>query len=169
MELLAPYRNQFLEGVNYGNRFIPEPWMSSDDESIFKTKYGPEVIKPNDDFEDVSFCDIDDERILKYLDDKILEEDFQKMSSWGVKLVRVPTGYWNWIDLGWETTPYTPVEREAQRFRNMQMITPDQYAPYIDKIFTWAKQYDMKVLIEMHGAPGSQNGEMHSGCITGPK
>lgn len=21
----------------------------------------------------------------------------------------------------------------------------------------------------MHGAPGSQNGEMHSGCITGPK
>ena len=25
----------------------------------------------------------------------------------------------------------------------------------------------MKLFIEMHGAPGSQNGEMHSGCITG--
>lgn len=90
------------------------------------------------------------------------------MQSWGVKMVRVPTGYWNWIDLGWEVTPYTPVEREQQRFRNMQMVTPDQYEPYIDKIFTWAKDYDMKVLIELHGAPGSQNGEMHSGCITGP-
>lgn len=91
------------------------------------------------------------------------------MQSWGVKMVRVPTGYWNWIDLGWDVTPYTPVEREQQRFRNMQMITPDQYEPYIDKIFTWADKYDMKVLIELHGAPGSQNGEMHSGCITGPK
>lgn len=49
----------------------------------------------------------------------------------------------------------------------MQKVTPDQYAPYIDNIFTWAKKYGMKVFVEMHGAPGSQNGEMHSGCITG--
>ena len=28
-------------------------------------------------------------------------------------------------------------------------------------------RYDMKVLLELHGAPGSQNGEIHSGCVTG--
>lgn len=49
--------------------------MASDEESIYKTKYGPEVIKA-DYVDDVSFCDIEDDRILKYLDDKIKEEDF---------------------------------------------------------------------------------------------
>ena len=73
--------------------------MASDDESIYKTKYGPEIVKP-DYVDDLSLCDIEDDRMLKYLDDKVKEEDFQKMQSWGVKLLRVPTGYWNWIDLG---------------------------------------------------------------------
>ena len=27
----------------------------------------------------------------------------------------------------------------------------------------------MKVMLELHGAPGSQNGEIHSGCVTGPE
>lgn len=103
----APYKNKYLEGVNYGNRFIPEPDMSTDAESIFGTKYGPKVYKP-DNIDEYSFCDVEDDRILRYLDDKILEDDFKKMSDWGVKLVRVPTGYWNWIDLGWEVTPHAP-------------------------------------------------------------
>jgi hypothetical protein len=69
------YENSFIAGANYGNRFIPEPWMASDDESIYKTKYGPEIKKP-DYVGDLSFCDIEDDRILKYLDDKVKEEHF---------------------------------------------------------------------------------------------
>lgn len=49
--------------------------MASDDESIYKTKYGPEIVKP-DYVDDLSLCDIEDDRMLKYLDDKVKEEDF---------------------------------------------------------------------------------------------
>jgi hypothetical protein len=39
------------------------------------------------------------------------------MKEYGVKMLRVPTGYWNWVDLG-EMTPNAP-ERVAARFKNL--------------------------------------------------
>lgn len=163
---VSPTTSSFIEGVNYGNRFIPEPWMAADADSIYKSpKYGPEVIKPHH-LSDLSFCDITDDRILRYLDDNVKEEHFKKMQQWGVKIIRLPTGYWNWLDLGQDVTPNGP-DDVAARFKNMQRVTPEQYTPYINKVFEWAEAYGMKVFVELHGAPGSQNGEMHSGCITG--
>ena len=38
------------------------------------------------------------------------------------------------------------------------------YRPYIDKIFSYARKYGIKVMLDLHGAPGSQNGASHSGC-----
>ena len=99
MESLQQSGSSYLEGVNYGNRFIPEPWMARDEDSIYKTKYGPEVKKP-DNVGDLSFCDVTDDRIIRYLDDMVKEEHFRMMQSWGVKVVRLPAGYWNWLDLG---------------------------------------------------------------------
>ena len=34
---------------------------------------------------------------------------------------------------------------------------------YIDKAVEWAVQFNMTVLIDLHGCPGSQNGQDHSG------
>ena len=51
----------------------------------------------------------------------------------------------------------------------VKAVKPSQYEPYIDKIFRYAGQYGVQLLPELHGAPGSQNGEMHSGCVTGPE
>ena len=36
-------------------------------------------------------------------------------------------------------------------------------APYIDKAISWARQTGLKVWIDLHGAPGSQNGFDNSG------
>ena len=36
-------------------------------------------------------------------------------------------------------------------------------APYIDKAIAWARQTNLKVHIDLHGAPGSQNGFDNSG------
>ena len=36
-------------------------------------------------------------------------------------------------------------------------------APYIDKAITWANQTGLKVLLDLHGAPDSQNGYDNSG------
>jgi len=155
---------EFVKGTNYGNIFLPEDWMTGDGESIFGTRYGPSVQKPWD-VERFSLCDVPDDRILRWLDDKIQEYDFQKMQDYGVKLLRVPTGYWNWVDIG-DATPNCP-DNVAARFRNLQAVKPVQYEPYIDKIYQFASQHGIQVFMELHGAPGSQNGEIHSGCVTG--
>ena len=68
----------WLPGVNYGNRFIPEPWMADDSYSIYGTKYGPAVQKASN-VKEVSFCDVTDDRILRWLDDNVKEEHFAQM------------------------------------------------------------------------------------------
>ena len=51
----------------------------------------------------------------------------------------------------------------------MKAVKPSQYEPHMDKIFRLAGEHNIKLLPELHGAPGSQNGEIHSGCVTGPE
>ena len=82
-----------------------------------------------------------------------------------MKLLRMPTGYWNWVDIG-DATPNSP-DNVAGRFRNLQAVKPNQYEPYIDKIYQYASNHGIQVFMELHGAPGSHNGEIHSGCVTG--
>ena len=104
--------------------------------SIFAgNKYGNKTYPPSEDME-VSLCDVEDDRILDWLEDTIKEEDFIKMKEYGVQLLRLPTGYWNWVDLG-NLTPNGPPET-VQRFRNLQAVKPVQYQMYIDRIFEFA-------------------------------
>ena len=39
-------------------------------------------------------------------------------------------------------------------------------AKYLDKAVKWAEKYGIKVLVDLHGAPGSQNGFDNSGQFT---
>ena len=114
---------EFMKGVNYGNRFTPEAWMNmnswthKDFDSIFGPKYGtPDVTAPHEGMEP-SLCDVTDARILSWLNDTIEEEDFRKMKEYGVKLLRLPTGYFNWVD----AMPEVP-DDVAPRIRNLQVI-----------------------------------------------
>ena len=115
---------EFMKGVNYGNRFTPEAWMNmnswshEDFDSIFGPKYGSIVSAPHEGMEP-SLCDVTDDRILRWLENTIREEDFRKMKEYGVKLLRLPTGYWNWVDLG-DATPNAP-DDVAARYRNLQV------------------------------------------------
>ena len=73
----------------------------------------------------------------------ITEEDFQWMASNGVNAVRIPVGYWLFGD----EPPYVgSIER-------------------LDWAVEMATKYDLKVLLCLHGAPGSQNGKDHSGKV----
>jgi len=66
----------------------------------------------------------------------IKEEDFEWLSKNNVSFLRIPVGYWIFEDSG---------------------------IKYLDFAFTQAKKYNMKILIDLHGAAGSQNGKHHSG------
>jgi glucan 1,3-beta-glucosidase len=80
-------------------------------------------------------------RLKKHRDSFIAEQDFAWLAAHNVEIVRLPIGYWLFGD----ELPYMGTVQ------------------YVDKAFAWAKKHHLKILLDMHGAPGSQNGEMHSG------
>ena len=62
--------------------------------------------------------------------------------------MRTPIGYW-----AFEVGPGEP-------YISGQL-------PYLQKAIGWASTYGLKVLVDLHGAPGSQNGQPHSGISDG--
>lgn len=73
------------------------------------------------------------------------EADFAEMASYGLNHIRLPVGYW----------AYNPVPGEP-------FVSKDQLQ-YVDQIITWAGKYGLYVLLDLHGAAGSQNGFDNSG------
>ena len=69
--------------------------------------------------------------------------DFQKIRDAGFNMVRLPIGYWAYDN---SNSPYVTGA-----------------APYLDAAIDWARQTGLKVMIDLHGAPGSQNGFDNSG------
>ena len=70
--------------------------------------------------------------------------DFQRIAAAGFNSVRIPIGYWAYQKADGE--PYV-----------------QGAAPYMDSAIGWARQTGLKVWIDLHGAPLSQNGFDNSG------
>jgi glucan 1,3-beta-glucosidase len=72
------------------------------------------------------------------------EADFQQIANYGLNHVRIPIGYWAF-----------------------QLVDGDPYVQgqeaYLDRAIGWARQAGLKVWVDLHGAPGSQNGFDNSG------
>lgn len=83
------------------------------------------------------------ERIKRHRDTYITEADFMWMAKNNIELLRIPVGYW----LFEEDESYVSGVR------------------YLDWAMEMAQKYNLKVLIDLHGAPGSQNGLDHGGKI----
>lgn len=77
------------------------------------------------------------------------EGDFWKIKDAGFNMVRIPIGYWAFMDAG---------EGYAAGA-----------AEYLDRAIGWARKTGLKVMIDLHGAPRSQNGFDHSGHKTTPQ
>ena len=77
--------------------------------------------------------------LKNHWDTWITEADFARIAAAGLNHVRLPVGSWAWDVSGGE--PYIQGQ-----------------LPYLRKAITWARKYGIKVIIDLHGAPGSQNG-----------
>ena len=88
------------------------------------------------------------------------------MSEFGVNFVRLPLGYWNVVDM--KKKPNGPDKEQRERMGNLAKMMPAaKYRPYIENVMRWAEKYGLQVLLDLHGAPGSQNPSSHNGCNTG--
>lgn len=77
------------------------------------------------------------------------EEDFAEIASAGLNWVRIPVGWW--MIETWSGEPFL----EGVSFK------------YFLKAITWARKYGLRVNLDLHAIPGSQNGWNHSGRTGG--
>lgn len=124
-----------MRGVNLGGWLVLERWMS------------PSVFMKADAQDEYSLCkelgkDEAALRLQHHRETFITEEHVKQVAELGLKLLRVPVGYW----LFDAPEPYVGGGRQ-----------------YIDRLFVWARRYDLQVILDLHAAPGSQNGWDHSG------
>ncbi|KAJ9107163.1 hypothetical protein QFC19_002823 [Naganishia cerealis] len=131
-----------IRGVNLGGWFVTEPWITPSLYSI-----GGSGDTPLDEW---SLCAaLGKKKALGSLQDHwgsfFTRGDFEDIAAAGLNAVRIPIGYWNVIDI-LDSEPYV-----AGAY------------PYIIRAVYWAAELDLSVLLDLHGVPGSQNGQDNSG------
>lgn len=135
------YKTTKAWGANLGNWLVLERWM---DPSFFN-QYAPSAQ------DEWTFCQkaSDPTKALQdHWNSWVTEDDFKQLQAVKVNHVRIPVGYWAFIkpDAG---EPYVTTGQKAQ----------------LERILGYCNTYGIHAVIDLHGLPGSQNGEMHSGHI----
>ncbi|MCO5550730.1 hypothetical protein L7F22_004221 [Adiantum nelumboides] len=87
--------------------------------------------------------------LQNHRDSFINNADFEYLSKVGMNGVRIPVGYWIASDPN-APKPLVPGSLQA-----------------LDNAFVWAENHNMKIIIDLHAVPGSQNGQEHSASIDG--
>ncbi|KAI0780754.1 glycoside hydrolase [Trametes elegans] len=146
------YRYRQQQSVNLGSWFVHEQWMTP---SVFECASGSQV----------SELDIasgwgspESARAVleRHWDTFVTASDFQYLAGIGINTVRIPIGYWTLGPAFCQGTPFEPV---ADVYQNA-------WSRVVNAI-NMASDAGIGVLVDLHGAPGSQNGQPHSGISDG--
>jgi glucan 1,3-beta-glucosidase len=133
-----------IRGINLGGWLVLEPFITP---AIFEQHINNATEKVIDEW---TLCEQlgseEAKRQLKHhYETWITEADFKRIAEMGFNHVRIPTGHW------------------------AVHVTPDEpFVPYLSWQYLlqgiqWARKYGLRVMVELHTAPGSQNGWNHSG------
>ncbi|ODV91252.1 glycoside hydrolase family 5 protein [Tortispora caseinolytica NRRL Y-17796] len=131
-----------MRGVNLGGWFVLEPYMNS---NLWSEFTDPSNI-PVDEYHFCSYYgkDTATAKLTNHWNTYYTESDFVQIKAAGLNTVRIPIGYWafgNFFD-----EPYVQGQ-----------------VPYILRALQWARNQGLEVMLDLHGAPGSQNGFDNSG------
>ncbi|OJD29081.1 glycoside hydrolase family 5 protein [Diplodia corticola] len=124
-----------LRGVNLGGWLVLEPFLT------------PELFKGTSAVDQWTFDSQagSEEALRQHWETYCTENDIKKLASYGVNALRIGIGFWAYDNAG------TPYKSGADT--------------YLDKAIQWAKNAGLVVVVELHGAPGSQNGDASSGHV----
>ncbi|KAF9052397.1 glycoside hydrolase family 5 protein [Hymenopellis radicata] len=145
------YGRQKIRGVNLGGWFVLEPWITP---SVFENTNNDAIV------DEYTFGQLQDQdtalaALTKHWETWYTEDDFAEMQAAGINHVRIPVGYWsvpmtaNDTTFGTSVSPYIPGAW-----------------PYLLQALNWARAHQIHVIVDLHGAPGSQNGYDNSGQRT---
>ena len=126
-----------IRGTNLGNWLVLEKWMKPD---LFEETGAEDETWLARKLSQEELA----ARIKKHRDTYVAEEDFKFIADCGLNMVRLPVPYFAFGD----RPPFVGC------------------IDYIDKAFAWAEKYNLKILLDLHTVPYSQNG-YDNGGITG--
>lgn len=140
-----------IRGVNLGGWLVLEPWITP---SLFYVSFGMQNNFPMDMY---SFCDhyspdIANLILLRHWDNWIQESDIKFLAESGINTLRVPIGDWMYF-------PYGPYDKTT----STNVKCTDGSINKVDWIFKIAQKYNLKIILDLHGIKGSQNGFDNSG------
>ncbi|KAF8200321.1 exo-1,3-beta-glucanase [Pholiota molesta] len=142
--ILSPLRVSLWKGknrgVNLGGWLVIESFTTP---SLFENTNDTRIV---DEYTFGLYQDKDKayNALKQHWDTFITEEDFADIANVGLNHVRIPVGHW------------------------MLDVSPDEpyitgQLPYLLKAVEWAERYNLRVIIALYGAAGSQNGFINSG------
>lgn len=128
-----------MRGVNLGGWLVLEKWLTP---SLFAG------VHAEDEYQFMATPGAA-EKLRRHRAEFLSEDDFAWIADHGLDLVRIPVGHWVFGDAP-ETGPDG---------RQLLLGCLDE----LDWAMEQSRRYGLRVLLDLHGAPGSQNGRDHSG------
>ncbi|TIB74891.1 cellulase [Wallemia mellicola] len=132
-----------IRGVNIGGLFVLEPWITP---SVFDQTGNPAIV------DEWTFGQYQDHAqaesaINSHLETFFTYDDFQQIKNAGLTHVRIPVGFW-------------AIETQGEPYIVGNRLNK------LKEVVRWCRDIGLKVWIDLHGAPGSQNGLDNSGLRT---
>ncbi|CAF0944318.1 unnamed protein product [Adineta ricciae] len=140
-----------MRGVNLGGWLVAEYWMTSASPAWNGV---PTNLANQGEYQTMKHLGHakGDVQFKAHRDTYITEQDFREIAAAKMNTVRIPVGYWI---TGFDNQPGGDPE-------GWKVYAPDGIN-YLDRaIREWAPKYNLLVLISLHAAKGSQNGNDHS-------
>lgn len=129
-----------LRGVNLGGWLVLEKWIT------------PSVFKDLQATDETSYC-VElganaEQALKKHWDTFITREDFAWLAQTGINAVRIPIGHWIF-------GPDYPYHRAYGEYSHPFVQGGIEV---LDRAFDWAEELGLHVVLDLHAAPGCQNG-----------
>jgi len=163
-----------LRGTNAGGLFCTEGWLEPyyvpleykkdkgwydasnkglSDENALSEEQFRQALKEN-----TSLGISTDEEIAELMDafytTWFTKDDMKNISDLGLNCLRVPFYWKNFIDYNESTDTYTLITDNTKNG-----------IKYFDNLLSWAAEYNVYIILDLHGCPESQNGYEHGGSI----
>ncbi|KAI4144357.1 MAG: hypothetical protein L6R39_004213 [Caloplaca ligustica] len=135
------YNGNKVRGVNLGGWFVLEPWITP---SIFQEWATSQTVVDEYTYTQTLGKSEAQSRLSSHWNSWITQDDFNAIAQAGLNHVRIPIGYWAVAPL--DGDPYVQGQLEV-----------------LDQAINWARGAGLKIMLDLHGAPGSQNGFDNSG------
>ncbi|KAJ3516166.1 hypothetical protein NLJ89_g1298 [Agrocybe chaxingu] len=134
-----------IHGVNLGGLFVLEPFITPD---IFQRYPGAvdEYTLSQAMAADTANGGLS--QLEQHYDTFITEQDIAEIAGAGLNFLRIPIAFWA-IET-WEGEPY--LAKTSWK--------------YFLRVLEWARKYGLRVCLDLHAVPGSQNGYNHSGRMS---